>query len=253
MQNQLAEENTRRVEEEHPFYLMLIRLSVLAFPPVFLVAILWPAWLLWHAGYGAWPLLLLPLGLLASDFTSGMFHWFFDNYGSPETPVFGQTIELFRVHHALPEDICKSNFTFTVGHISVWAVPLVVSHLLPFCLGQPPLLYCAWTMLFSTANLFLIYTNLFHKWAHLPQKPGWMLWLQERHLILNMEHHQVHHTPPFETYYCITTGWMNPLLYKLKFFPRLEALLDKLGCPKSEGAGKLIEHLQKEGISSKAG
>lgn len=248
MAQSLIENDSRRVEEEHPFYLMLIRLSVLAFPPVLLAGIAWPGWLLWQAGYGLWLLLLLPLGLLASDFTSGMFHWFFDNYGSPATPVFGQTIELFRVHHALPEDICKSNFTFTVGHISLWAVPLVASDLLAFVWGQPPLLYSAWTVFFSTANLFLIYTNQFHKWAHLPVKPRWMQWLQERRIILNTDHHQVHHTPPFETYYCITTGWMNPLLYNLRFFPRLEALLEKLGIHKNEGAGKLIDRFREEGI-----
>ena len=236
----MTDQDSRRVEEEHPLYLFLIRLSVFLFPPVLLAGIALPGYLLWQAGYGVWLLLLLPFGLLGSDFTSGMFHWFFDNYGSPQTPVFGPTIELFRVHHVLPQDICKSNFTFTVGHISVWSVPLILSHLLAFIWIQPPLVYSAWTVFFSTANLFLIYTNQFHKWAHLPEKPSWMLWLQERRLVLNTNHHHVHHTPPFDTYYCITTGWMNPILYKIRFFPRMEILLEMLGCPKSQDAGKLI-------------
>lgn len=234
-----ADEN-RRVEEEHPLYLALIKAAVLLFPPVLLAAIVWPAIQLFEAGHGAWLLLILPLGLLASDFTSGMFHWFFDNYGSPSTPVFGPTIELFRVHHVLPQDICKSNFTFTVGHVCVWAVPMVASHLIAYLFVEPPLLYSAWTAFFATAQFFLIMTNQFHKWAHLPVKPAWMLWLQKRRLFLSAPHHNIHHTPPFDSYYCITTGWMNPILYKIRFFPRLEALLDRLGCHKSEEAGQAV-------------
>lgn len=234
----LQDEDTRRVEEEHPLYLALIKGAVMVFPPVLLAAIALPALQLWQQGYGVWLLLLLPLGLLASDFVSGLAHWFFDNYGSPSTPVFGPTIELFRVHHVLPQDICKSNFTFTVGHVCVWAVPMVASHLLPYLWLQPPALYNAWTVLFATAQLFLILTNQFHKWAHLPVKPAWLLWFQQRKLFLSTPHHEVHHTAPFDSYYCITTGWMNPLLYRIRFFPRMEALLARLGCAKSEEAGQ---------------
>lgn len=229
-----AQEDTRRVEEEHPLYLFLIKAAVMVFPPIYLGAILIPSLLLWQQGYVLWLLLLLPLGLLASDFTSGLFHWFFDNYGSPQTPVFGQTIELFRVHHDLPEDICKSNFTLTVGHVCVWSVPMVLSHLMVFFWMRPSALFCAWTVFFTTSHFFLIMTNQFHKWAHLPQKPEWLLWLQKYKLVLNAPHHQIHHTPPFDTYYCITTGWMNPLLYKIRFFPRMEALLARLGLPKAD-------------------
>ena len=38
-------------------------------------------------------------------------------------------------------------------------------------------------------------------------------------------YHDIHHTKPFDKYYCITTGWLNPLLYSIGFFPRTEALL----------------------------
>lgn len=226
-------DDNRRVEEEHPLYLFLIKAAVMAFAPVLLAGIALPGYYLAQAGYGLWMLLLIPLGLLASDFTSGLFHWFFDNYGTPQTPVFGQTIELFRVHHDLPQDICKSNFTFTVGHVCVWSVPMIAAHLLAYIWIQPPLIYSAWTVFFSTAHMFLILTNQFHKWAHLPEKPEWMLWMQKHRLVLDTPHHEVHHTPPYESYYCITTGWMNPLLFKIRFFPRMEALLAKLGFPKA--------------------
>jgi hypothetical protein len=31
-------------------------------------------------------------------------------------------------------------------------------------------------------------------------------------LILSRKNHGVHHRPPFDKYYCITTGWLNPVL-----------------------------------------
>ena len=222
-----------RVEENHPVYTLLLHLSVWLTWPVMAACLFFPAVDLFARGW-AWALpLLLLLGILLSDFTSGLFHWFFDNYGSPQTPVFGPTIELFRVHHDLPEDICHSNLVFTVGHVCIW--------ILPMGLGMgglwavlPKSLFTDLGLIFAaTAALFLVLTNLFHQWAHRPQKPIWMLFLQQKRLILETQHHQVHHTPPFAKYYCITTGWMNPFLHKIQFFHRLEQFLARLGIAKS--------------------
>ena len=44
-------------------------------------------------------------------------------------------------------------------------------------------------------------------------------------LILSPEHHKTHHTAPFETYYCITHGMLNPLLARARFFRRAEKLV----------------------------
>ena len=234
-QSELAALETKRVEEEHPLYIALVKASVLAFGPVFAATVIWSGIVLWQANLAWAMLILLPLGLLSSDFTSGLFHWFFDNYGSTKTPVFGPTIELFRVHHDLPHDICNSNFTFTVGHVCLWSVPMVAAHLGLLAMGVTHPLFAAWTAFFTTAHLFLILTNQFHKWAHLSVKTPFITWLQSHKWVLNTPHHEVHHTPPYETYYCITTGWMNPILYKIKFFPRMEALLAKVGVNKAHG------------------
>lgn len=40
-----------------------------------------------------------------------------------------------------------------------------------------------------------------------------------------MQHHDVHHTAPFDKYYCITTGWLNWPLTKIGFFKGLEKLV----------------------------
>src|SRR5262249_31404841 len=78
--------------------------------------------------------------------------------------------------------------------------------------------------LITFSAIFTFATNQFHKWAHDDQPPALALWLQDKHLILPRDHHQVHHTFPYETHYCITTGWMNGVMSKLgawAFFERV--------------------------------
>ena len=55
--------------------------------------------------------------------------------------------------------------------------------------------------------------------------PAWVAWLQQRGLILSSEHHDVHNASPYDTYYCITVGFWNPLLDRARFFERAERLL----------------------------
>ena len=70
--------------------------------------------------------------------------------------------------------------------------------------------------LFGIFSLFLclaaFLTNQFHKWAHMDTPPAFVSWLQEWGVILSREHHDIHHQSPYDTYYCITTGFWNPLL-----------------------------------------
>ena len=71
-------------------------------------------------------------------------------------------------------------------------------------------------------------TNQIHKWAHMDDRPRIVTWLQRLHLILPPEHHQIHHTPPFNTYYCITCGWLNPILARLGFFEAIKEPLRRV-------------------------
>ncbi len=45
------------------------------------------------------------------------------------------------------------------------------------------------------------------------------------HLILPPAHHRIHHTAPFNKYYCITVGWLNKPLAMIAFFPTMERLV----------------------------
>jgi len=67
--------------------------------------------------------------------------------------------------------------------------------------------------------------NQFHKWAHMDTPPAFVSWLQECGVILSREHHDIHHESPYDTYYCITTRFWNPLLDRTRFFERAERLI----------------------------
>ena len=56
-------------------------------------------------------------------------------------------------------------------------------------------------------------------------EPAWLRLLQRFHLVLPPEHHQVHHAAPFDTYYSITTGWLNWPLAKIGFYRHAERLI----------------------------
>lgn len=231
-----SNEPVKRVEENHPFYTALLYGTTYLFP-VFAAYAFYLAGQTLIAESWAWTLApLFLVGLLGSDLVSGLAHWFFDNYGSPETPLFGQTIELFRVHHDLPKDICNSNFVFTCGHVCLWAVPLysvgIGTHFVVQGTAAAALV-AAGEFIFATGLLFLVLTNQFHKWAHLDERPAWLEFLQQKRFVLEPNHHNVHHTPPYESYYCITTGWLNPFLFKIDFFTRMEKFLAAIGIQKS--------------------
>ncbi len=73
--------------------------------------------------------------------------------------------------------------------------------------------------------LFIVATNQFHKWAHSDHPPRVAVLLQRWGLILSPEHHNIHHALPHDRQYCITVGWMNPLLNRIQFFRGVEAMV----------------------------
>jgi plasmanylethanolamine desaturase len=176
----------------------------------------------------AWWLLptALLLGYLIADFVSGAVHWLADNFGHEQMPVIGAAlIKPFREHHVDPRGITRHDFIETNGNNCLVCWPWLLAYWL---LLDPR--ESIWVLAFLSTwlafNWGIFATNQFHKWAHLEEPPPWIAWLQDHRLILSPEHHDIHHTPPFERYYCITTGWLNPILCdRLRFFQRLEALI----------------------------
>ncbi|CAF4873204.1 unnamed protein product [Rotaria socialis] len=70
-------------------------------------------------------------------------------------------------------------------------------------------------------------TNQFHKWSHTYfGLPSYIVFLQRYHVILPRKHHRLHHVVPHDTYFCITTGWLNWPLEMIKFWPWLESIVE---------------------------
>jgi ubiquitin-conjugating enzyme E2 variant len=163
-------------------------------------------------------------GLFAADFVSGLVHWTADTWGSETMPILGRRfVRPFRVHHVNPDDFLKRDFVDTNGDvagivsgflIALFAIPLdstwgqvAAVFLLAFCVGGLP-------------------TNQVHQWAHQTDPPSMVKLLQRWGVLLSHSAHRRHHRSPFVVNYCIATGWCNPFLSRVRFFPRLEKVVE---------------------------
>ncbi|KAL1458359.1 hypothetical protein WDU94_008516 [Cyamophila willieti] len=171
-------------------------------------------------------------GILTADFASGFVHWLADTWGSTEVPLLGKTlIRSFREHHVDPTSITRHDFVETNGDNFLVTIPFLGRMTYQFLtLNEQEIkhnfnLYCF--LLLSA--IFVAFTNQIHKWSHTYYGlPRWVLFLQDCHLILPRRHHRYHHVAPHETYYCITTGWLNWPLEQIRFWPNLEKLVTRL-------------------------
>jgi len=169
--------------------------------------------------------ILLVLAYLAADFLSGFVHFLADNFGSYDTPILGPNfIEPFREHHVDPKGIVGHDFVDANGNNSLATLPFML-----FVWIVVPLETWYFGYLFGAFFLFLclaaFLTNQFHKWAHMDEPPAFVGWLQARGVILSQKRHDIHHESPYDTYYCITAGFWNPLLDRIRFYERTERLI----------------------------
>ena len=183
-------------------------------------------------------LIAFMLGYVAADFVSGFVHWMADTWGTPEWPLVGKAlIRPFREHHVDAKEITRHDFIETNGNncfISLFST--VPAALLPQASATA---FFVSVFLFSL-SLWVFGTNQFHKWAHLDAPPPLVAWLQRMSIVLPKDHHQIHHTAPFAKYYCITVGWLNEPLYRLRFFQVLERLVSRVTglIPREDDIGK---------------
>lgn len=188
--------------------------------------------LLWPIGAG------ILAGYLLADFLSGAVHWLADRYFAPTTWLIGPLlIAPFREHHADASEIARHDFFEISGNSALVSLPLVAGLLaLPLpseaALGSlPPALLAGLHGLGvgSTAALFL--TNQLHGWAHRADPPAAVRRLQAWGWILSPQRHALHHRH-HDRAYCVTSGWLNPWLDRMRFFPTLERLIDRLRAPR---------------------
>jgi ubiquitin-conjugating enzyme E2 variant len=177
------------------------------------------------------------LGFVAADFISGFVHWLADTWGTPEWPIIGKAlIRPFREHHVDEKEITRHGFVETNGNNCFISLPAATTAAL---LPDDTVWFFVAAMTFSLC-LAILGTNQFHKWAHMDAPPRYVKMLQYANLILPPEHHAVHHTTPYARYYCITVGWLNEALFRLRFFQTLERLITHASglVPREDDIGK---------------
>jgi ubiquitin-conjugating enzyme E2 variant len=129
-------------------------------------------------------------------------------------------IRTFREHHVDEKAITRHDFVETNGSNCAVALPALIGALfLPVAPGNRGARLGASYV--ASLVFFVFMTSQIHKWSHMDQPPRAIAWLQAVRLILHPVHHAVHHTAPFNRYYCITAGWLNPVLTR----PALERMI----------------------------
>jgi hypothetical protein len=175
---------------------------------------------------------LIAVNLLAfatADFMSGLVHFLCDNLGSPATPVIGQKfIKAFREHHDDPKAMTQGDFIEVNADNFFVCLPVLIP--CAIWLDVTEHLYLASFVAILIA--FVTVTNELHKWSHMERSPRFLQMLQARQLVLSPDHHHVHHTAPYDSHYCITSGVLNPLLTRVGFWPKLLRLLSSGAAPR---------------------
>jgi hypothetical protein len=132
----------------------------------------------------------------------------------------------FREHHTDPKGITHHDFIETNGNNCIVVLaPLALAF--AFLPGQVSLLFFVASFV-AFLVLFIVATNQFHKWAHADNPPAFARVLQRWGLVLPPGHHAIHHARPHDRHYCITVGWMNPVLNGVRFFRIAEWLVARV-------------------------
>jgi len=158
--------------------------------------------------------------VLVTDFISALVHWFCDTYFEEDTPLLGPALIFpFREHHRDPMAMTHRRALEINNSNALSVIPFLAAGV---AADAPHSLFAqSWLVAFGAA---VYATNTIHKWAHQRRAPAPVRWLQRAGLLLRPAHHRRHHARPTAAY-GITTGWLNPLLDRTRFFRGLEALI----------------------------
>jgi hypothetical protein len=150
------------------------------------------------------------VGALAlADLMSGVVHFLFDTFGTPDTPVIGRKfVKPFRDHHDHPGAMTHDDAIAVNADNLFVCLPVLAAALWLVDLEAHPTVAVFVLVLVASVAL----TNQFHKWAHMPVVPRPVAFAQRHGLILTAQHHDVHHAAPHDRHHCITFGRMDRVL-----------------------------------------
>lgn len=155
------------------------------------------------------------LGWIIADFLGGLVHWWEDRVGWPTNHwIDRHVLDPNRLHHTDPVAFTKA--PFFMRNWTTFATVLAIG--------------AVWVSIFGLSVVVLfavicgLITNEVHYYQHAPSR-GWIRTLQETGVIQSRAQHNKHHTPPFNSHYCILTGWLNPILERIGFWTFMERIL----------------------------
>lgn len=165
-----------------------------------------------------WILVQIVVVVGLADFVAGLVHWAEDAYFTENTPVIGPAVIVPNiVHHHLPRYFTR---------LSWWESSALLTY------AGAGLLAVAWPLGLLSWQLLLfvaagINANEIHKMAHRTRaENGWLISkLQDWRILQTPRHHGLHHADPKNTFYCPVTNYVNPLLERVDFWPRLEEFI----------------------------
>jgi hypothetical protein len=142
------------------------------------------------------------LAWLFIDLMTGIYHFVTDRGWN-----FAGQVEMFRDHHVNNRML---GFDYQ-----------------PMLAGFPVMLagVFAESSFLLAAGAFAVLAQIPHYYAHVPNPPRVVKFLQQIGLMISPEHHAGHHSGSFDKNFCIFTGWadyvLNPVV---KLFPPAEPL-----------------------------
>lgn len=180
-----------------------------------------------ESGGALWALAGLGLGACAADLVTGGVHWACDSWGDERTRWVGDgLIRSFREHHDRPRAMLDHDWIEVNGQPAAAASAVFGVLALPavrdWSDGHVFASAFAWSLV-AIASL----ANQIHKWAHVRRAPRLVRHLQRAGWILSPARHARHHRAPHATDYCITGGWLNPVLDALGFWRALERAITR--------------------------
>lgn len=168
----------------------------------------------------------MPLvAIVAADLVSGLVHWACDRGLDPTWPVIGPLVVApFREHHERPEAMTRHGHLELCGNNALALQPLHLAAWRPLAAGPDAAAFALDLFLLVFAAAIAL-TNHVHRWAHAGRVPPAVRALQRAGLLLRPGAHATHHRPPYDRAFCVTTGWLNPLLDRTGLFVKVERAL----------------------------
>ena len=156
--------------------------------------------------------------LWAADFLTGMAHWLEDTYCLENYPLIGSFICEPNIEHHIDPQLMVREGTFFSRNLLQWAL----------CGGVYVLL---WSIglggIFTFTTLLLTsFGNEIHRWNHMSKTNGFVTFMKDTGLIQVQKQHSLHHKQPHNQYYCVMTSLLNSVLERVKFWRKLEWVVE---------------------------